>query len=58
MGFHMPKHFPVEDEDLSVKPVAFTGIALLVLTIVAQGYGFEVVPICFGCMLAVYQLPW
>jgi len=58
MGFHMPKQYPVKDEDLSVKPAVFAGISMLVLVLVTPEYGFEVLPIWFGCMLAAYQLPW
>ena len=58
MGYTYYQEAPVKENDLSVKAVVFTGIAFLVLTVVAQEYGFEVVPIWFACLLAAYYLPW
>lgn len=57
MGYHMPKQYPVKQNDLSVKPAVFTGIAFLVLTM-NQEYGFEVVLTGLACLLAAYQLPF
>ena len=58
MGYHMPKQYPAKQDDLNVKPVVFTGLAVLVLTAVAQEYGFEVVLTWFACLLATYHLPF
>jgi hypothetical protein len=58
MGYHMPKQYPVKPDDHNVKPVVFTGLAVLVLTAVAQEYGFEVVLTSLACLLAAYHLPW
>ena len=58
MGYTYYQEAPVKEDDLSVKAVVFTGIAFLVLTVVAQEYGFEVVPIWFACLLAAYHLPF
>jgi hypothetical protein len=58
MGYTYYQEVSVKKDDLSVKPAVFTGISFLVLTLVAQEYGFEVLPIWFACLLAAYQLPW
>jgi hypothetical protein len=58
MGYHIYKEVPVKKDDLSVKPAVFTGIAFLVLTLVAPEYGSEVVLTSLVSLLAAYHLPW